>query len=90
MNIGYYGAEGHGKSTLKLAVLDHIMKDGDNLVCHYHHYEEFLEALKEPEFRAFVSRCLKNGGKVDLGCDPGMTREGKDLIQAINNIRAEI
>jgi len=86
MNIGYYGAEGHGKSTLKLAVLNHIMKDGDNLICRSPHYEEFLAALKEPEFRAFVSRCLKNGGKVDLGCDPGMTSAGKELIQAISQL----
>ncbi len=89
MNIGYFGAEGHGKTTLKMAILYRVMKDGDNLVCNYPHHEEFLTALKNPEFREFVCRCLRKGGRVDLGCDPGMTPVGKELIRAIRDLEVE-
>ena len=89
MKIGYLGADGHGKSTLMAAVIQQTMGAAAIVTCFgvetidsiirvaYSEYSEFLHALKDPNIFEQVGSFLRRGGYVDLGCDPGMTQEGR-------------
>ena len=88
VKIGYLGADGHGKSTLISAMLQHSLSDGATITVSYEEYAEFTRMLQEdPVISALVKQCIQNGGRVDLGCDPGMTREGKDLLRVLGDLK---
>ena len=99
MKIGYLGADRHGKSTLMAAVIQQTMgkvavcprfscswatKDVTMRVAvAYSEYRDFLHALKDPNTFEQVGSFLRRGGYVDLGCDPGMTSEGREIQDSL-------
>ena len=96
MKIGYLGADGHGKSTLMLAVIQQTMgkaaivtKEDGIIRVAYSEYSEFLHALKDPNILEQVGSFLRRGGYVDLGCDPGMTKEGKEIQDLLDSTAGE-
>ena len=89
MKIGFFGADKHGKKTLMAALLKQSKATQNIIATTYEHRCELLEALKQGDkaVEELIVDCLRRGGSVDLGCDPGMTSVGRELEQRIAVIR---
>ena len=68
-NIHILGADDHGKTTVHDAILGYYAEKGAKIIVNL----PWPHEMSEDAMRAI----LEKGGDIDLGCDPGMTREGK-------------
>ena len=39
---------------------------------------------------AMLLNCIVNKKYIDLGCDPGMTQEGRDMLEHINKLKRSL
>jgi len=81
--ISILGADNHGKTELYIALACHKIPglQVDKQVA----YLPWPHSIEDETIRKLLSR----GVRIDLGCDPGMTKEGKDVRQRIRCVRAE-
>lgn len=85
--VGVLGADGAGKTTLTAAML---VREAETGQASFYCPSGDLGPVGMAHAKEIIRLVLLMGGNVDLGCDPGMTREGKELEAHVRACQAQV
>lgn len=86
LTIQTLGASGSGKSTLNLALQCQDIVQGRKTVLDLSHPHIGHEMISDDMIREI----FRNGGNIELGCDPGITQVGRALQNRVLRIYQEV